>query len=234
MAKERGSEQDLAKILISYMKHEGWDVFMEVPLGNSAADIVVTKGKVLGVIECKKNLGLDVIEQCHDWLKHANFVWAGVWYPKRDQTRFGAKVAKDYGIGVMWVNDSQDIDAWGINSVVEKSQPEFRRKTSGRLFSALRPEMQTGQYAVAGTNKGNRFTPFKQTCEELLGAVRANPSGIELKRAISQIRTHYASNTAARVNIKNHIEDGIIKGLTMVKENGKLILYPDVLKSVDG
>ena len=218
------SEKELAAHIISYLREDGFDVYQEVPFNGVAADIVATRGPLLAVVETKKNLGLDVLEQCCGWLNYANIVYAGVWKPKRSQTTFGRRVAAKYGIGTIEVNVPKlnpDNTRADINI-----KPEYRRKILPNLRDALRPEMMTGEYGAAGTNRGGRFTPFKQTCEELLRIARAEP-GIEIKRAISKIRKHhYSSDSAARVNIKNHIESGIITGLTLAREDGKLVLRP--------
>lgn len=218
------SEKDLAAQIIKYLKSDGYEIYQEVPMGGIAADIVAVAGPVLVVVETKKNLGLDVLEQCKNWLNHANMVYAGVFKPKRSQTTFGRQVARTFGIGTLEVNVAkyQSIEEADVS---EHIRPDFRRKIDNRLRDALRPEMMTGEYGDAGTNRGGRFTPFKQTTEALLDVVRRS-GPITLKDAISQIKTHYASGAAARVNLKKYIENGVIKGLTHEIKDGKFILSP--------
>lgn len=220
------SEAALARYIVQYLTHEGCEVYQEVPYNGKSADIVYTRGdSFIGVVETKKNLGLDVLEQCKDWSGYANSVYAGTWIPKRHGTRFGIEVARKFGIGVIQVTPNQFPDYQSdVGMVSPRVAPEFVRKIDPGLRAALRPEMQTGVYGLAGTNRGGRFTPFKQTSEALLRIVTESP-GITLKDAISQIKSHhYASDSAARVNLRKYIENGVIKGLTSSIENGKLVL----------
>ncbi len=222
-----GSEKELAAKIIGYLKHDDWEVYQEVPFKGDAADIVVTKNNLVGVIETKRGLDLSVLEQCHRWLPHANFVWAGVWSAKRGGSRYAKMVAKTYGYGILEASPNV-YDHIQSAEVHERLQPEFRRKVSCELQKVLRPEMMSGQYGEAGTNRGGRYTPFKETCNALSEVVRATP-GISLKAAIEAIkRHHYCSNAAARVNLKKYIENGVIKDLKFKSESGKLLLYATI------
>ena len=220
-------ESELARYVIEYLVHNNCEVYQEVPFRGRSADIVYTKGdSFIGVVETKKNINLDVLEQCTGWFGYANSVYAAAWQPKNSATRFGATVARKFGIGIIYVEPNLFPDHnSNVDCVNTRVSPEFVRKIDPGLRTVLRPEMMTGEYGKAGTNNGGRFTPFKQTTEALLRVVRTCP-GITLKDAISQIKTHYASDAAARVNIKKYIEKGIIKGLTLSIDGGKLVLNP--------
>lgn len=214
-----GTEAELAKLVIEWFRADGWDVFQEVPFAGIAADIVVTRGPLIGVVECKKYLNFDVLEQCDRWLPHANFVWAATWCAKRGNSWYANKVCRYSGFGLIQSYDNN------IDSVKQKVDPEFRRKTSGELKDKLRPEMMSGKYGEAGSNRAGRYTPFKETCEQLCRIVSGSP-GIELKPAIDLIKKHhYASNAAARANLRKYIEKGIVKDLTYRIESGKFKLY---------
>ncbi len=214
-------ESELAAFIIESLKADGCDVYQEVPFNGNYADIVWTRGPVIGVVETKKNLGLDVLEQCCDWLHYANVVYAGVWAPRRSQTRFGQRVAGKFGIGVLTVKHTSYNE--GVTKIVNA---EFRRSIIPGLRNALKPEHQTGEYGAAGTRGGGRFTPFKDTCEQLYRVVVDKP-GIELKDAIRLItKHHYASDAAARVNLKDYIEDGVVKNIRHELDNRKFKLYP--------
>lgn len=219
--KPRGSEAELAEHVIAWFRANQWAVYQEVPFCGSAADIVVTKGPVVGVAETKQSLGLDVLCQAHSWIGKANFVWCAIWEPKRSQNRFGKTVAKQFGIGVFHVDDQ----AWNIDPVNLVLPAQFMRRIDNRLRDALRPEMMDGKYGKAGTQSGGRFTPFRETCEGLLAVVRDNP-GIELKPAIKLLKKHhYASDSAARVNLKKMIERGVVRNVKMIQEGKRLILF---------
>lgn len=222
MANAVGSEKELAALIIAYLRDDSYEIYQECPFNGAVADIVAVRGPLVCVVETKVNLGLSVIEQCVGWLHYANIVYAGVWKPKRAQTTFGRNVAAKYGIGTIEVSDPK----YGDRVVSENIKPEFRRKILPGLRNALRSEMMSGEYGEAGTRSGGRFTPFRETCEQLLAVVRSNP-GIQLKAAIESIkRHHYASNAACRANLRKYIENGVIKGLTHTIENGKFVLNP--------
>lgn len=217
-----GSEKELAAHIINYLRQDGYDIYQEVPYNGNAADIVACRGPLICVVETKKNLGLDVIEQAHGWLKYANLVYCGVWKPKRSQITFGRQVAKQFGIGTIEVTQSDYEEKY----VKENINPEYRRRILPGLREALRPEMMTGEYGESGTNKGGRFTPFRETTEALLVEVRRSP-GIELKPAIEAItRHHYSSNSAARANLRKYIENGVIKGVRHELVGKKFLLWP--------
>jgi hypothetical protein len=215
---EKRSEAELAQLVIDYLRQDGWAfVYQEVPFNGIAADIVVRNGNLIGVIECKQNLGLDVIEQAHRWRGLANLVWCATWTPKRGYG-FGKIVATEFGIGII------DVDRH--NHVTERKRPNFLRRKDERLLNALRPEMMSGEYGKAGSQMANRFTPFKETCIYLQEVVSGNP-GIELKDAIKKLkRHHYASDAAARANLKKMIEQNVVSGVKINREGGKIILQP--------
>ncbi len=219
--RELGPETELAKIIIRYFKHEHYDVYQECPGAGGAADIVVTKGQVIGVVECKKTMNMELLEQSERWLKHAHFIWAATWYPRRGGNAWANRLLRHYGIGLLYAVNPEN--TYG-DPVREEIKPQFRRKIDITFKESLRPQMMSGEYGVAGSNRAGRYTPFKATCEALLDTVRANP-GVTLKDAISSIKTHYASNSAARVNLKKYIEENIVKGLTYRIEDGKFRLY---------
>ncbi len=224
MKQKPPSEKEVASHIISYLRNNGYEIYQEVPIGGGAIDIVATQDSLIVAIETKTNLGLDVLEQASSWLGHANMVYCGVPKPKRSQSTFGRRVASKFGIGTIEVFFPKEVSEYNQITVSENIEPVFYRKTSDRIKNALRPEMMSGEYGVAGTRTGGRFTPFKETTETLLKVVRSNP-GIELKRAIEAIkRHHYVSNAAARVNLKKYIENGVIKGLTYSTEGGKFVL----------
>ena len=219
-AKLRGSESELAEKVIAWFRNNQWTVYQEVPLGSGAADIVVTRDRIVGVVECKQSLGLDVLAQAHDWIGKANFIWCATWQPPRG-SRFGKTVAAKFGLGVIEVGHTTYCE----DAVYQKLAPEFMRRIDDRLLKALRPEMMDGSYAKAGTKNGGRFTPFRETCEGLLTVVRDNP-GIELKPAIKLLKKHhYCSDSAARVNLRNMIEKGVVRDVMMKMEGKKITLW---------
>lgn len=214
-------ETELAKHVIAYMHDEQWETYQEVEFRGQIADIVVTKGRLIGVVECKRALGFPVLEQAHRWLPFTNFVWAAVWRSGRSRLGFGREVAKLFGIGITTVHRSSP----ELNRR-EELAPAFRRKLAMAplLRDVLRPEHKVG-FAAAGSNRGNRFTPWANTCRELLRLVQEKP-GIELREAIAAIRHHYSSTASARGSLIHWIEKSRVRGVRMERDGKRLKLFP--------
>lgn len=219
------TEVELANHIIEYLKQEGWEVYQEVPFCSWVADIVATKGDLLGVVECKQSYGFAVLEQAERWLKYANFVWVATWTPRRGAkgVDFGRKVAKKFGIGVLTVNPrSEPIKC---RQAVE---PDLRHEIdTGKhkdLRALLRPEHQKG-YAKAGSREGGRFTQFAATCKDLRELVEKQP-GLQLKEAVLRIKHHYSSNSSAVSSLRHWIEKGKVKGIRLERKYRYSVLVP--------
>lgn len=219
------SERDLARVIVAWFTDLKWDVYQEVTHLGDIADIVVTQGPKLGVIECKMAFGLPVLGQCHRWKQRSNLTWAAVPWGGRS---FAEDVAATFGIGVLRVRMSSEYTGGKlieIPIVEEVRAPEFRRRTFDGLRDALRPEHADGTYAAAGTQSGDRFSPFKSTCRELLRVVSAEP-GLTLKDAVDRIRHHYGTPKAAVSSLSHWLDAGSIAGVEMRREQRRLRLYP--------
>jgi hypothetical protein len=218
------SEQNLSSPVVAWLREQNWDVFQEVGCGGKVADIVVTQGPLLGVVEVKTTLGLSVLEQCYHWRRYANLVWAATpWHKTRNW--FAGRVAADYGIGLISVRE------WTLReerafSVDENTKPDLRRRVDSRLRDSLRPEHASGDYADAGAiGAAGRYTPFAATCSELRRIVAARP-GVMLRDAVAEMRHHYHSAATARSSLAHWIRSGSVKGVELRLENRRLALYP--------
>lgn len=222
------TEIELAKHVIEYLKQDGWEVYQEVPFSSWVADIVVTKGDVLGVIECKQSYGFAVLEQAERWLKYANCVWVATWTPRRGSkgTDFGRKVAQKFGIGVLTVNPRRD-PILCREAVAPEVRTEVENGRYKDLKALLRPEHQQG-YAEAGSREGGRFTQFAETCKALRELVEAHP-GLQLKDAVRQIKHHYASTSSAVGSLRHWIEKGKVKGVRFEKKWRHAVLIPSLV-----
>ena len=67
-----GKEADLAKVVVSWLNEQHWDVYQEVQIHGfgGVADIVAVQGPLVWVIECKTSLSLTVMEQASVWRVH--------------------------------------------------------------------------------------------------------------------------------------------------------------------
>lgn len=216
MPKVEESEVEIAKRVIQFFEERDWDVYQEVKFRGSTADIVVTNGLVVGVIEVKKTLSLHLLGQARHWRPYAHLVWVAVPTPRSRSAQSldgGSWVCEALGLGLIGVNKS---------NAVEKVQPTFQRKVKVKaLREALRPEHKT--FAKAGSRQG-AWTPYKSTCFELAQYVHANP-GVILKDALKAIKHHYKKDSTARVCMAKNLERGIVPGLTIRREDGALRIF---------
>ena len=208
------SEAELAERVVAYLEDQKWEVYQEVEIRrhSGVADIVAVQNKLVWIIECKLLFGLKVISQAFGWKNVANFVSVAV--PSVRSNGFGDLVLNKFGIGRLIVKDYE---------IYEGRSADFNRKASrDMILKALKPEHKV--YAKAGNNHGHRWTPFKQTCNNVLNKVRTNP-GICLKDLIGSIETHYGSHTTAKQCLRMWIESGHVPGVCLKREGKFLRLY---------
>lgn len=220
-------ESELAKDALSWLRDQGWECYQEVLRPGGAADIVATRGKLVAVVECKKHLGVDVLEQCYRWLPDCHFVWAACWRSNQ-RSNLLANIAETNGIGVVFFDPKHRNES----NVREHPEPRFRRLPPGAdaLRAALAPQHQSG-YQEAGTNNGRRWTPYQMTLYELRNIVKEQP-GITLKAAIDGIRHHYSSTVSARQSLRHWLDEGKVLGLRLEKQGKALLLFPTPMESV--
>jgi len=202
--------------VVAYFESNSWEVYQEVSHHGGVADIVVTRGPVVGVVEAKNTLSLHLIGQARRWVKFANLVWVAVPEARErsHQSLDAAKwVCETLGLGLITLN------RYGVR---EQVRPPFLRKVIPGLKEALLPQHKQ---AVAGSPAGTVWTPYKHTCQELLQHVRGNP-GVTLKAALKAIKHHYRKDTTARTCMARNIDEGIVPGVSLRRENGELKLYP--------
>jgi hypothetical protein len=211
------TEVELAKKIIEWLELNGWEVFQEVrkEWGHPTADIVAQKDNITWVIETKTSFTLDVMEQADYWVGKANQVSIGIpsgttkgW---RDHA-FRTKVCKHLGVGILiYGPDPNDRYNLYPHIVQIKLEPLKANKCSHDWSKILKPEHKT--YCEAGaTSAKHRFTPFRNTLDQLIVVVRDNP-GIILKDAVGLIKHHYKKDTTAEKSLYTFIHDGVIKEL---------------------
>jgi len=210
--KEKFTEEDLAEVLISFLKVEGWEVYQEVDTVWGRVDIVAKQGPIVWAIECKLSLGFPVLEQAYKALGKFHYVSVAV--PWKARSKFAFDIAGRYGIGVIlvpktWRNISEDV------------KPRLNRRPKRT------PELHEEQkdYCKAGTNSGGHWTPFKGTRERLVKMVNLEP-GLVFPEAIKRLDHHYSSIASAKSCLKRLIETGVIKELRLENDGGNLRIFP--------
>lgn len=214
------TEADLARAVIAYLRAEQWRVYQEVSFNGGIIDLVVTRGPLLGVVECKQALGLPVLEQCFRSVGHAHVIWAATWRATRRGHGLIETIMRDHGFGVIVV-DRRDLDvSVGI-------APGLRRRIgdwTSKLRDQLVPEQESG-HAEAGTNRGAVWTPWRHTCLQLRRVVEESP-GLTLKEAIARTKHHYNTDACARSALAVWVKRGRVAGVRLVREGKRIHLMP--------
>ncbi len=218
------TESDLAEKIIEHLEKDNWISYKEVCItgvgGGSRSDSYFIKKNSEDVIletlsvETKLSLTLKVIEQAYNWLNYANRCYVCIPTPKRNARSsywFGIQVCKKMNIGVFEVNMSTGI-------IKELYAPIIDKNTK------IPPLYEQQRESIAGNNKGSFITSFKVTVMNIDSYMK-DINTVELKDLISNIKHHYKTDKSATNTIRKFINDDIIKGYLIKKEDKKIIVY---------
>jgi hypothetical protein len=112
--------------------------------------------------------------------------------------------------------------------VLPTSAPRVGPPACCRKSCNAPPRPNTKLPAKAGAiGGGGRWTPFRDTCEQLRAVVASAP-GITLKEGIAAIRHHYTSMASARGALAARIESGLVPGVRLERDGKAVRLYPVV------
>jgi len=246
-------ETDVAAAVVRWLEEFDWTVYQEVSLGASArtVDLVAVRGPLIWAIECKVSLGLAVLEQAHDLLGLAHYVSVAVQSRRRGEVgRFAKDAMKTMGIGMFtvrhryiggvgegltWVAE-RDIDprlcrhvgrvaTYGARQTYRKILPMDQRKAPP--YPYLRDLLVEAQrtYAVAGNPRSARWSPWVQTCEEILRYVQEHP-GCAPAACIKMIPHHYQTEATARGSMVAWVRDRRVPGVEQRCEGRKIMWWP--------
>lgn len=221
------SETDLAPPVIAWLEEDGWEVFQEVVIyqGSPRADLVATKHGLVWVLELKKTLSLDLLDQTAHWTRYAHYSSAVVPQSKKRYSRnqLVFQICEWKGIGLLEVGPPSTWHNAGPN-VGKTVEPRLHRKAMvDKVRDALRPQHK--DFAQAGNANGKFWSRFRQTCQDLARVVELSP-GITMKQAIERIDHHYSSLSSARTSLALWIERGKVEHVKMRLEGGQTHLYP--------
>jgi len=201
------SEADLAAVVVAWLQDSGATVYQEVEVAGGVADIVARVGPEIWIIETKLHLSLALLVQAMERRRHAHRVYCAGPYTRT--LRDFAGVCREVGVGLLEVT----VDSYDGRRVKEAAPSRRWNSRPVALAGKLRPEHQT--HAAAGTN-GGRWTPFRDTCEQLLRVVERNP-GVPLGDAVASIRDHYSSKASARSSIAAWAAANKVPGVLLVE-----------------
>jgi hypothetical protein len=214
------SEQQVAEIVVAWLEAAGADVYQEVEVSGGVADIVARQQAEIWIVEVKTSLSLALIAQGMERRRLAHRVFIAAPYTKNQ--RDVMPLLSELGIGLLEVRVGDP----GWETQRYAFEPKVRAVVDSRrwnrrpveLAKRLRPEHKT--HAKAGAiGAGGRWTPFRDTCEQLARMVRREP-GITLKAAIDGIAHHYASKSSARTHLAQLIGKGVVAGVEIRRSHG--------------
>jgi len=224
--KREASEQKVAAIVVEWLEALGADVYQEVEVAGGVADIVARVHAEIWIIEVKTSCSLALLYQAMERRRLAHRVYMA--FPATKRMRGATALCGELGLGLLRV-------AAGYTFGTHTEDPRVSMEAESRrwnrrpveLAKDLKPEHKT--HAKAGAiGAGGRWTPFRETCEELLRTVKAQP-GIALKAAIESTKHHYRSNASAKSSLAHWLERGKVPGIETRRSHGThgtLQLYP--------
>lgn len=234
-----GSEADLCRAVVAWLRDQQWEVFQEVGTGPRADIVAVQSGRVW-VIEAKKSFGFPVIEQAIRWRPQAH--WVSVAVP-RAPGGYARDLMKREGIGILAVERPvmgayADTEQCALAlSVTERLRPRLvrwvdrvdsykKRRSPLQMLHRLEPEHK--DFCEAGSNCGGHWTPFKRTCRNIQAIVRERP-GIHLKELIERSQHHYRSDRTAGSSISEWCFQGKVPGVRCEREGRHVRFYPEAV-----
>lgn len=222
------SEEELAARVVAWVQAQGWETFHEVQMHTYGrrADIVARCGNHLWVIETKRSLTFEVVEQAHSWHTWAHLVSIAVPEAKRDRSVMAYRFCASLGVGVIEV----PTDARSLSLIRVRVPPQLERiqgKLRGPhnwLAKSLREEHKE---SVPGNDASKFFTPYQNTCNELRRILHEHPDGILMAQALKNIEHHYADDKSATCSLTHWIRLGKVEGMRVDVVGRRLTLFPD-------
>lgn len=218
-------ETDLAAPVTEHLEACGWDVYKEVPCGSGVADILAVKDNRIWVVELKRSLSLQLLDQAIDRHFKTHYVSVAVPMPKTSKPVVTSSavntVLNVYGIGVFMIKT-------GRSPIIEVRKPDLFKdvwdKDIKRLLASLHPKMKKN---IAGSTAGKRWTPWKEWKKNVQNVVKANP-GITPKEMVTRLPSiaPYRKNKNAMDAAVYYSRSGLLEGVTVRKVKGRLRLYP--------
>lgn len=214
------TEVELCERVVAWLKVQHWDVYQEVSLGYGSrrADIVAVMGPTVWIVEAKLGASIALIDQALAWRGYAHLISIVTRKYKRPPRNALHWICKNSGIG--WISiDEKDGD------VRIEYRPRFVR--DARMVDHLRGKLNDRQKnaAAAGSQAGGYWTPFSETCREVLSRVREKP-GITMKELMDGLKHHYSTDASARSCLALNAREGLVKGVRVEREGRMIRFYP--------
>lgn len=213
--KPKIAEVDIAQAVVKTLNEWQWEVYQEVIGPGGRCDIVARNKNIIWAVECKTSFGFPVLSQAYNWIKWGCAHYVSVAVPWKTISEFGKQICLNYGIGILYIANSNMEEAREIVS------PRLYRK----LAYPFELHEQQKNFKQAGSPGGGHWTTFKSTVNNLINTVNRNP-GIEFNKLIKELDHHYSSLSTAKSCLKGFIGTKVIPELRMATVNKKLCVFP--------
>jgi hypothetical protein len=213
------SEEDICELIVKWLRAQHWEVYQEVSLGYASerADIVAKLGSLLWVIEAKRNVSMKLLEQSLNWIGYANMISMASLGGKKRTARLLNWFWRQTGIGLITICPISD-------GVDVRYEPRLYRIKHNRLKDSLCEEQKN--FCAAGSKDGGYWTPYAQTCREVLSRVKREP-GITMKQLMDGLEHHYSSSATARACLTKWAAMGKIPGVKVERDGKMNRFFPD-------
>ena len=217
-------ETDLAQPVIAWLEAQHWDVYQEVLMHGGVADLVAKQGSLTWIVELRRTLGFDLLAQASHRMYWAHFVSVAVPVVQNSRARVEAEhVFRDRGLGILLVaNHVKQVAEPRLNRSLSKF---WRRHGSLSTYGLVEVRAEQKVMARAGTPNGGHWTPYRQTCTEVLRRVREKP-GLTTKEVFDHLKHHYASNAGARSSLLKWVLEDKVPGVVVRREGRSFRWYP--------
>lgn len=210
-----------------WLESRGWQVYPEVALKayEGAADLVAVKGDVVWVVECKRGMTYQLLQQAWRWRDYADQLSVATMAPWRmglsgyDARRdFGAVMIDRLGLGFFGV---------GLEGISVTTPPTFCPRKRDDFLHVVRAGHRVARAGQAG---GARFTVVDATIANLVQHVQSHP-GIAFKEAVRRIHHHHGTNKSALRALMTWVRPrgGLASRspeIELRKEHGRWCAYP--------
>lgn len=219
MARNKITENDIAKVVIQYLEKLGYQTYKEVTWnggGSHRADIVGYQDSEFLIVETKTTFGLKVIEQAMFYKDKAHKVYICI--PRANYKRrwFGYQICRDYGIGIL--------EVYYFGKGDKREMVVFEHTPSTICQKPNLPTLYEEQKNQNAGTKESYVTPFKMTVKRLINHVKEHgPDSLE--HALMEINHHYKNVKSGKSALTKLIKGGAISELEIVNIKGRNFIY---------
>lgn len=204
-------ETDLFLPVKEWLEENGYEVYTEVESRKAGgrADIVGVSGPAVSVVEMKKTLSLELIEQALRWKPYANYIYIALPYSKNRKV-FGSKVLEFAGIGILQLKEYSGIfEDRPFFDVLPSLRAKFNRRIDDHIRQSLVPRHKELPGGHAGGGYVTSYSSMMERVRDYLESytVQVTKGGwATIQEIIDNVDTYYAVPKASLANALLHYE----------------------------